>query len=233
MIDKLKLYAQKSKYVIPGSTVLMFHRIGCSETKINSSTFMTDKRFRSFIERFECWSTINEAFDEYKTRKLAISFDDGYEDVYNLVFPFLTERGIPFTVFVTPELLDKTGYLSIEQLKEMSKNPLVTIGSHCLNHIPLKGMNVGKQLVELRDSKYRIEEIILKTVNVVAYPYGQYDANTIQIINENGLYQYGFSASGGPINILSRREKLALPRLRVDDKMECIALKQLECAYGK
>src|SRR6056297_1582129 len=35
----------------------------------------------------------------------AITFDDGYADVYHNAFPLLTKLGIPFTVFASPDLL--------------------------------------------------------------------------------------------------------------------------------
>lgn len=40
----------------------------------------------------------------------AITFDDGYEDVYRNAFPLLQRKGIPFAVFVVTALVGTSGY---------------------------------------------------------------------------------------------------------------------------
>lgn len=40
----------------------------------------------------------------------AVTFDDGYEDVYRNAFPLLQRRGIPFAVFVVTALVGTAGY---------------------------------------------------------------------------------------------------------------------------
>jgi len=64
--------------------------------------------------------------------KITITFDDAYRDNLYTASPVLLEWGVPFTVFVTAGFLKKNSsiYLSIEELKELSGLPGITVGSH-------------------------------------------------------------------------------------------------------
>lgn len=50
-------------------------------------------------------------------RHLALTFDDGYENVYRYAFPLLKEYGIPATVFVTTDLVEKRFPLWVDRLE--------------------------------------------------------------------------------------------------------------------
>ena len=67
-------------------------------------------------------------------RLVAITFDDGYRDNLTVALPLLEKFGLPMTLFVTAGFVGREGYLSKEELREISKHPLVTIGAHGLSH---------------------------------------------------------------------------------------------------
>ena len=129
-------------------------------------------------------------------------------------------------------MLNQNGYVSFNQLIEMAENPLVTIGSHCVTHTPMRGKTVAEQTNELLESKMFLEKLTHKEIVDIAYPYGQCDKNTIKIIRKNNLYRYGFLASGGPINSRTSGNPIKLPRLRVDDKTFIKTMEILKHAYG-
>ena len=43
-------------------------------------------------------------------KKIVITFDDGYKDNYDFVFPYLSEKKIPFTLFVCNGLINNSIY---------------------------------------------------------------------------------------------------------------------------
>lgn len=214
--DNLRIINEKIKKDFCGSnTFLMYHRI----TKLDDFKTGCDMSFNLFCESIE---KIGEFIDSYsalefdKSRKHIITFDDATDDIYSIVYPFLTEKNIPFTVFIVAQWLDKEGYITTEQLAEISKNSLVTIGSHGLSHSDLKGMPYNEQKKELFESKLILENIIQKKVSLFAYPHGQSDSSTLKILKSENLYSYCFNASGG--GATKCNGCFAIPRLRVDNK---------------
>jgi peptidoglycan/xylan/chitin deacetylase (PgdA/CDA1 family) len=64
--------------------------------------------------------------------------------------------------------------LSWEQIRQLSREPLVTIGSHSLRHFPLKILSEQEARHEISESKRLLEEQIGRSVLHFAYPYGEH-----------------------------------------------------------
>ena len=144
----------------------------------------------------------------------SITIDDGLYDLYTVAYPTLIARGIPFTAFVSADLLDQEGYITTEQLKEMSKNPLVTIGSHGCTHRCLDLLSKDEQLYELSESKKKIETIIGKEVKYFAYSNGRFAKNTKRLVRKAG-YKYAFGVVPRAYNIVSKNYRFELPRINL------------------
>lgn len=65
--------------------------------------------------------------------------------------------------------------LSWTEIKELSKEQLVTIGAHTLNHLSLKNLSAEDLEKEITDSKIELQENIGTEVAHFAYPYGGFD----------------------------------------------------------
>lgn len=46
-----------------------------------------------------------------KRKKIVLTFDDGYIDNYNIVYPYLLEQQIPFTIYICNGLINKSIYI--------------------------------------------------------------------------------------------------------------------------
>lgn len=167
---------------------------------------------------FNNYVSIYSAIERPEMRNMTVTFDDGLLDVYTHAYPILKQYKIPFTIFITTSLIGQDGYLNLQQIKELSNDPLVTIGSHCVHHKPLKGLTYDNQKIELIQSHSELEKIIGKGVDLIAYPYGQYDKNTLEILEKNKIYKYGFVAEKGPINLQNKNPHL-LPRVGIDNRI--------------
>ncbi|MFA6715796.1 MAG: polysaccharide deacetylase family protein [Victivallaceae bacterium] len=75
------------------------------------------------------------------------------------------------------ELNTRTQYrpLTIEELKQLSENELVTIGSHTVNHPRLAELPQSDQEYEINTGKAELEAILGNPVDTFSYPFGNLD----------------------------------------------------------
>ena len=66
----------------------------------------------------------------------------------------------------------KNEFLTREDLKLLSSNPLITIGAHTHNHLSLKNINGEECVYEIKTSKKILENLTSLEINHFSYPYG-------------------------------------------------------------
>ena len=156
-------------------------------------------------------------------KSILITFDDGYMDNYYSAFPILKEFNMAATIFCITSELDGSYYLSKEAIREMSAYG-IDIVSHTLTHPHLNKMNYDKQLAELITSKKTLEEITGKEINSIAYPFGDFNDDSVKAAKEAG-YILGFTTKLG----LSDRSDnpLTLDRIYISSKYDMNTFKEL------
>ncbi len=121
-----------------------------------------------------------------KTKYVALTFDDGYKDFYEYVFPIIKKYNIKVTLYVVPSFINKKDYLSYSELIEISESNLVEIGSHGMSHSDLTKENKEKYLQEISESKKYLENILKKRIYTFCYPYGRYTDDIVKTVEKNG-----------------------------------------------
>lgn len=119
---------------------------------------------------------------------IAVSFDDGYQNIMKNALPAMRERAIPPTVFVTTGYLGKRpGWILDERHPNyderiINENELkglieenVIIGSHTLSHPDLTKIDEWQSEAELMDSKSYLEKLLSKQITLCSLPYGEVD----------------------------------------------------------
>ena len=204
---------------IPASYVLMLHHVDDGNITPVSDCIIQYDQFIRLLKQDRKFMQMSDylSFKAQNNGKYLLTFDDGLEDVFRVVYPVLKAREIPFTIFVPVDLLDTPGYISIEQLKEMAKDPLVTIGSHGVSHRVMTTLSVGEQELELVESKKTLQRIIGKSVDVYAYPHGQFNSDTIKLLKKLNLYKAAFGVTGHPTNCFTESNRFDLPRFNIKD----------------
>lgn len=105
--------------------------------------------------------------------EITVTFDDGYLDTLTTASPILARLSLPFTVCVTPGLLDSgRPHLSWSGLKELSLVPGCEIGAHGLTHARLDELGDAELTHELSMSRKRLEEALGRPVTVMTWPHG-------------------------------------------------------------
>jgi peptidoglycan/xylan/chitin deacetylase (PgdA/CDA1 family) len=119
-------------------------------------------------------------------KRVVITFDDGYEDVYLNAFPILQEYGFTAFVFIITDFVGKHNswdfnlgrkrkrHLSWKQIKEMSQFGF-GFGSHTVNHPDLTKINPNWVEYELKKSKEVLEDKLGKEAIFLSYPFGRYN----------------------------------------------------------
>ncbi len=115
----------------------------------------------------------------------AVTFDDGYQSVYEHAFPVLREHNMTATVFLmigdTSAQLDRLpmlngrSMLSWNEIREM-REAGIEFGAHTLTHPHLPHLPPEEIEREMRESKDVIEQRIGSEVDSFAYPFGTHDS---------------------------------------------------------
>lgn len=77
-------------------------------------------------------------------------------------------------------------YLNWDQVRMLDKSGLITIGGHTIDHPNLASETLSQQEYEIVQGKQELEQELGHPVQDFAYPYGSYNASTLQIVEEAG-----------------------------------------------
>ncbi len=123
-------------------------------------------------------------------KPILLTFDDGYGGHYEYVYPLLQKYGYPavFSVYTKNMGID-TGrsHVTWEQLKTMSKSPLVTISGHSKTHPQdLTKMSDEELQQEIVESKNILERELGESIDYFTYPAGKHDERVKELVKEAG-----------------------------------------------
>jgi peptidoglycan/xylan/chitin deacetylase (PgdA/CDA1 family) len=152
-----------------------------------------------------------------------ISVDDAYLSFKEFFYPLLKEFNIPAILFVPVDHVGKSNVwdsekiidiMNWEDIKLISDENLVTIGSHGKSHKHLSKQTKTEIISEFSDSKATLEQQISKPIKHFSYPFGQindYNSFAIDCLMKFGYKsacstRYGISNSKKDISALKRIE---------------------------
>jgi poly-beta-1,6-N-acetyl-D-glucosamine N-deacetylase len=115
-------------------------------------------------------------------------------------------KKLPGDIFIEKVEILKQNYslprscITFEELRKLSENVLITIGSHTVSHPILNNCSYQRQTIELQESKQVLSNWLNKDIESIAYPNGNYNQNTIEIAKRCG-YKLGFTVNPGKIDV--------------------------------
>ncbi|WP_297423219.1 polysaccharide deacetylase family protein [Clostridium sp.] len=213
-----------------GVPVLYYHSINESaDNEVTMTPEMLRKQLQYIKDQGYITLTISELKDyllkdaSIPKNSIVITFDDGYMDNYRNAFPILKNLNMVATIFCITSNLDGSYYLSKDAISEMSRYG-IDIESHTVTHPKLDKLTYDNQLKELSESKKTLESITGKEVTSIAYPFGNFNDDTIKAAKTAG-YTLGFTTNRG----LSDRNDnpLKLDRIYISSKYNMETFKEI------
>ncbi len=227
VISLLFIMACHAGYAAEHAIILQYHQINPT---LSSDTSVTPEQFQAHVDYLKAnkfnvlpLEYIIERLRQKKTlpeKAVAITFDDAHHSIYKHAFPTLKQHDWPFTIFVTIKSVDANSrsFLSWEQLREMGQYG-ATIANHSISHDYLIRRShqasyqdwQAKVIAEITQAESRIEAETGQSHRLFAYPYGEYSAELLTIVEK--LEFTGLGQHSGPIGYNSNF--LTLPRFPV------------------
>jgi len=181
---------------LKGAVVFVYHRFG--EDDVPSTNIRLDQ-FDAHLRELTGGeynvlplSEITAAMREGRAlpdRTVAITIDDAYLSVYTAALPRLREAGIPFTVFVATDQLDKGGgsrYMTWSHIREL-RDAGVEIGAHSAGHGHFPTMSEDEVRADLARSSAAFERELGAVPYLFAYPYGEMSLEAQELVREAGF----------------------------------------------
>ena len=140
-------------------------------------------------------------------RSFVVTFDDGYENFYTAARPILHELNIPATVFLATAYVNSPGPfpfddwveagssfvsqdswrpMTLEQCKELTRDPLIEVGAHTHTHRNFRGDPRGLQQ-DLRDCLEFLQLQLAVKVAAFAFPFGIADPDLFDVARRAGV----------------------------------------------
>ena len=150
------------------------------------------------------FKTFAGAIETGDARTISLTFDDGFVDNYEVLFPILKELDCPATCFVTnrgnPEfprecwstedpIPSNVQYLTADMIRKMDMSGLVEIGGHTAGHATLTKVSLKKASYEIVENKNWLESVLGHKIVSFAYPRGGENDQVVALVKAAG-YKY-------------------------------------------
>jgi peptidoglycan/xylan/chitin deacetylase (PgdA/CDA1 family) len=184
----------------PGTCVVLLYHVVTPERRKTFARQMDD-----LIKLAKPISIFENRVLEPGRHHVAITFDDGYYSFIENALPELTQRKIPVAIFVPAGRLGQkpdwltSNYshfgneivMTSDNLRKLIDNHLVTVGSHGLTHNNFIHLEEKEILKELIESKYTLENILQRNIDLLSFPYGSYTQRHLEYSRSAG-YKHTF-----------------------------------------
>lgn len=150
-------------------------------------------------------------------KPIVVTFDDGYKNIYDYAYPILKKYNVKSSFYLITDWMDGDTYISPEMAVELDKSKLFEIGVHTKTHVKLGTLDYDTQYNEIIESKNTLEKLLNKKITTIAYPYGSYNTDTINITKS--AFDYAVTVESG-FNYSNKLDRLRLKRFKIPRSMD-------------
>ena len=151
-------------------------------------------------------------------KKVLLTIDDAFKSFYDQAWPILKKDKIPFLLFVNTREIGSNGYMTWQQIKEISKEKFVHIGNHSFSHDYLVDMTNSEINKDINLAKRDLKKNLGYNSPFFSYPFGEYSNNFKNIVKDLN-FKYAFGQHSGVTD--ETKDFYELPRFPINE------------AYGK
>jgi len=119
-------------------------------------------------------------------KPIILTFDDTRIDQYDLALPELKKYGYKGVYFIMTVSLGRPGYMSTEQVKQLSDEGN-TIGSHTWDHHNVKQYEGNDWITQIEKPSQQLQKITGKPIDYFAYPFGLWNKEAIVQLKKHGF----------------------------------------------
>jgi len=182
------------------SRVLVYHKVDSrfewGITRVTPAQF--ERHIRTLIGAGFRLVTLSEWFDNpHDENTVAITFDDGYESVYQHALPILEKYDAKATIFVISDYVGQENHWDVNigwlKFRHLNETQLIEIaqkgheiGSHTCSHKVLVEEDERTILEDFKRSKAKLESLVKHEVRFIAYPFGRFNSRLVQLTSQAG-----------------------------------------------
>ncbi len=115
---------------------------------------------------------------------------------------------------VTVQGRASTRSLTAVEIGEIGSGSLIEVGAHTVNHPLLTSLSTESQWHEIRQSKLELEAWTGRPVRSFAYPHGNFDPQTLDLVRRAG---FAYACSTAETRVWRHADPFQLPRIVVED----------------
>ncbi len=175
-----------------GVPVLMYHKVGRPSLRVKTKgLYVSPSRFAKQLKELKEAGFATASLGEIATtspgqKKIVLTFDDGYRNVFENATQPLAEHGFRAIQFLVPNLIGGRNDWDIQYGEK--PEPLMDavqirewlsagheIGSHSLSHARLTRLSVRDAREEIFASKKKLEDLFGRAIEHFCYPFGDWN----------------------------------------------------------
>ena len=156
----------------------------------------------------------NSILKKKEERKILLTIDDGFVSFYKRAWPILKKAEIPFILFVNTREVGTRGYMSWDQIKEISKEKFVHIGNHSYSHEYLVDTTNQEITNDIDRAIADFKNNLGYNSAFFSYPFGEYSNNFKTIVKNLG-FKYAFGQHSGVVD--ETKDFYELPRFPINE----------------